>query len=42
MVGFRNILVHDYARLDPAIVTRVPQRDLGDLARFRDLVRTIV
>jgi len=23
MVGFRNILVHDYARLDPAIVIRV-------------------
>lgn len=42
MVGFRNILVHDYTRLDPAIVTRVLQRDLGDLARFRDLVRTIV
>jgi uncharacterized protein YutE (UPF0331/DUF86 family) len=23
MVGFRNILVHDYARLDPSIVLRV-------------------
>ena len=42
MVGFRNILVHDYTRLDPAIVTRVLRKDLGDLARFRDIVRTLV
>ncbi len=42
MVGFRNILVHDYTRLDPTIVTRVLRTDLGDLARFRDLVRTLV
>jgi uncharacterized protein YutE (UPF0331/DUF86 family) len=29
MVGFRNILVHDYTRLDPAIVIRVLRTD-GD------------
>lgn len=38
MVGFRNILVHDYARLDPAIVLRVLRVDLQDLTRFRDVV----
>jgi uncharacterized protein YutE (UPF0331/DUF86 family) len=38
MVGFRNILVHDYARLDQAIVLRVLRTDLQDLERFRDAV----
>ena len=42
LVGFRNILVHDYTRLDPAIVIRVLRRDLADLERFRDAVRTLV
>lgn len=42
MVGFRNILVHDYTRLDPAIVIRVLRMDLADLERFRDAVRTLV
>ena len=31
MVGFRNILVHDYARLDPVIVLRILGTDLQDL-----------
>ncbi len=38
MVGFRNILVHDYARLDPAIVLKVLRTDVQDLRRFSDLV----
>ena len=42
MVGFRNILVHDYTRLDPAIVVRVLRKDLVDLLRFRDTVRGIL
>jgi uncharacterized protein YutE (UPF0331/DUF86 family) len=42
MVGFRNILVHDYTRLDPAIVVRVLQKDLLDLLQFRDAVRLIL
>ena len=42
MVGFRNILVHDYTRLDPAIVTRVLRTDLADLERFRDAMRALV
>ena len=36
MVAFRNILVHDYARLDPQIVMRVVRTDVDDLLRFRD------
>lgn len=35
------ILVYDYTRLDPAIVIRVLQTELGDLERFRDAARTI-
>ncbi len=42
MVGFRNILVHDYVRLDASVVVRVLREDLGDLERFRDRVRTVV
>lgn len=42
MVGFRNILVHDYTRLDPEIVIRVLRTDLADLGRFRDAVRALV
>ena len=38
MVGFRNILVHDYARLDPAIVLRVLRTDMRDVERFRDAI----
>ena len=36
MVAFRNILVHDYARLDPQIVLRVVKIDTIDILRFRD------
>ena len=35
MVGFRNILVHDYTRVDPEIVIRVLRTDLDDLEAFR-------
>ena len=42
MVGFRNILVHDYTRLDPAIVIRVLRTDLADVERFRDALRAFV
>ena len=38
MVGFRNILVHDYARLDSAIVVRVLATDLRDIEQFREAV----
>jgi uncharacterized protein YutE (UPF0331/DUF86 family) len=42
MVGFRNILVHDYTRLDPAIVVRVLGSDLSDIERFREAVQPLV
>jgi uncharacterized protein YutE (UPF0331/DUF86 family) len=31
MVGFRNIAVHEYQQLDPAIVRTIVDRHLGDL-----------
>lgn len=37
-VAFRNILVHDYARLDTAIVLRVLATDIDDIQLFRDAV----
>jgi uncharacterized protein YutE (UPF0331/DUF86 family) len=34
MVGFRNILVHGYTAVDPAIVRDVVEHHLDDLRRF--------
>jgi uncharacterized protein YutE (UPF0331/DUF86 family) len=36
MIGFRNILVHEYLDLDRRIVYEVLQHGLGDLERLRD------
>ena len=35
MIGFRNVLVHDYVDLDREIVHRVLQQDLDDIAALR-------
>ena len=34
MAKFRNILVHDYARVDPGIVIGILRNDINDLKRF--------
>jgi uncharacterized protein YutE (UPF0331/DUF86 family) len=34
IVGFRNVLVHEYARVDAEIVVRILREHLEDLARF--------
>ena len=34
MVGFRNVLVHGYAAVDPTIVRDVVEHRLGDLRSF--------
>jgi uncharacterized protein YutE (UPF0331/DUF86 family) len=36
LVGLRNLIVHEYMRIDLAIVHRACSNDLGDLARFAD------
>jgi uncharacterized protein YutE (UPF0331/DUF86 family) len=38
-VGFRNILVHGYAAVDPAIVRDVLANRLGDLIAFVEAIR---
>ena len=35
MARFRNIIVHDYTRIDPDIVVQILRHHLDDLARFR-------
>ena len=35
MAGFRNVLVHEYTRVDPEIVVGILRTRLDDLARFR-------
>ena len=42
MAGFRNILVHGYAAVDPAIVRDILERHLGDLTDFVAAVRARV
>lgn len=39
MVGFRNVAVHDYRRLDLAIVRSIVTQHLGD---FLDLTKTLL
>jgi uncharacterized protein YutE (UPF0331/DUF86 family) len=34
MTGFRNIVVHEYARIDADVVIRILRSGLGDLRRF--------
>lgn len=34
MVGFRNISIHDYRKVDPAIVQSIITGRLGDLREF--------
>lgn len=34
MAQFRNVIVHDYARLDPEILWNILQRNVMDLKRF--------
>jgi uncharacterized protein YutE (UPF0331/DUF86 family) len=38
LAGFRNLLVHDYARVDPARVREALETRAGDLAEFADAV----
>lgn len=38
LAGFRNLLVHDYTRLDPARVRKALEDRAGDLAKFADAV----
>ena len=35
MARFRNVIVHEYARIDPDIVVQILRHDLGDLTHFR-------
>lgn len=38
MSGFRNLIVHEYARIDPAMVLRILREHLVDFARFKTAV----
>ncbi len=40
MARFRNLIVHDYARIDDARVYAILKKHLGDFVAFADAVRT--
>lgn len=42
MVGFRNLVVHRYDRIDPAILVNIVNDHLDDFERFRDEVTAYV
>lgn len=42
MVGFRNLIVHDYARIDDRLVYVVLQEHLDDFGRFAGSVATFL
>ncbi|HVR41760.1 MAG TPA: DUF86 domain-containing protein [Thermoanaerobaculia bacterium] len=42
MVGFRNILVHEYEDLDLEIVRHIVREDVGDLLAFASAVRNSI
>lgn len=39
MVGFRNVVVHGYTAVDPAIVRDVVENHVGDLSLFASAIR---
>lgn len=39
MAGFRNVIVHGYTAVDPAIVRDVAENRLGDLETFVECIR---
>ena len=41
MAGFRNIAVHDYQAINPAIVESILRAHLGELAQFCDEIHKI-
>lgn len=41
MAGFRNLLVHEYARIDPAVVHGVLKKRVSDLKQFAALIAPI-
>ena len=42
MVGFRNLLVHDYMRLDPDRVLKLAATGVNDIERFRERVLQMI
>ncbi|MBC7106018.1 MAG: DUF86 domain-containing protein, partial [Firmicutes bacterium] len=39
MAQFRNVIVHDYARIDPEILYAILQKNTGDLRLFARAIR---
>jgi uncharacterized protein YutE (UPF0331/DUF86 family) len=39
MAGFRNVIIHDYIRLDPEIVYQVLQKSVADLRDFARIIK---
>ncbi|MBV1727762.1 MAG: DUF86 domain-containing protein, partial [Candidatus Desulforudis sp.] len=36
---FRNVIVHDYARVDPEILIGILKKNLGDLTLFAQTIQ---
>jgi uncharacterized protein YutE (UPF0331/DUF86 family) len=42
MSGFRNLIVHEYARIDPTMVVPVLRERLGDFVAFKAAILRIL
>ena len=38
MAKFRNVIIHQYEKIDPAIVVSILSRDLGDFERYKKAI----
>lgn len=38
MAKFRNVVIHQYEKIDPAIVVTILRRDLGDFEKYRKAI----
>lgn len=41
MAQFRNVVVHDYIRIDPEIVYTIVQENISDIVSFAQIVEEI-
>jgi len=39
MSQFRNVIVHDYIRIQPEIVYAILQKNIGDLLEFANIIK---
>ncbi|HHY30402.1 MAG TPA: DUF86 domain-containing protein [Syntrophaceticus sp.] len=42
MVGFRNLLIHGYGKIDDMQMLNIMRNNLGDVRQYLDAIKTII